>query len=87
MRGAILTIAVGLALAVGTALPTPALAFCGFFVSGADAKLNNASQVALYAGPAHAVSTPSNWGPWKTSPWWCPLPVIAPEGDGQDAPA
>ena len=34
--------------AAGAAWPQPAQAFCGFFVSGADAQLyNNASQVAL----------------------------------------
>jgi hypothetical protein len=38
-----------------------ALAFCGFFVSGADAELtNNASQVVLMRKGSHTVLTMSN---------------------------
>lgn len=46
--GGWLALATLLAGATMAAWPTPASAFCGFFVSGADAQLyNSASQVAL----------------------------------------
>jgi hypothetical protein len=50
-----------LLFALSTAPVAPAHAFCGFFVSGADAKLsNNASQVVLMRKDNRTVMTMSN---------------------------
>jgi hypothetical protein len=65
---------VGIALAAGKAA-----AFCGFFVSGADAKLtNNASQVVLMRAGTHTVMTMSNTykGPAENFAMVVPVPVV-----------
>ena len=57
----------------------PAAAFCGFFVSGADAKLyNNASQVVLMRKGNHTVMTMSNnyKGPPEDFAMVIPVPVV-----------
>jgi hypothetical protein len=68
------------ALAVLVALaPVSALAFCGFFVSGADAELNNnASQVALMRQGQTTVLTMSNnyQGPPRDFAMVVPVPVV-----------
>ena len=52
---------VGSMMLGATLFSTEARAFCGFFVSGADAQLyNNASQVALLRKGNHTVMTLSN---------------------------
>ena len=75
-RGATLFAA---ALAVTALLPAVASAFCGFFVSGADAQLyNNASQVALLRSGNHTVMTMSNnyKGPPEDFAMVVPVPVV-----------
>ncbi|MEE2788566.1 MAG: DUF2330 domain-containing protein [Myxococcota bacterium] len=60
-------------------LPSNAEAFCGFFVSGADAKLyNNASQVALMRKGTRTVMSMSNnyQGPPENFAMVVPVPVI-----------
>jgi hypothetical protein len=55
------------------------LAFCGFFVSGADAKLtNNASEVVLMRAGTHTVMTMSNTykGPAENFAMVVPVPVV-----------
>src|ERR1700712_3652186 len=68
------------ALALTSALvPAVAGAFCGFFVSGADAQLyNNASQVALLRSGNHTVMTMSNnyQGPPADFAMVVPVPVV-----------
>jgi hypothetical protein len=57
----------------------PAAAFCGFFVSGADAQLyNNASQVVLMRKGSHTVMTMSNnyKGPPEDFAMVIPVPVV-----------
>lgn len=59
--------------------PGPASAFCGFFVSGADAALyNNASQVVLLRKGNHTVMTMSNnyKGPPEDFAMVVPVPVV-----------
>ncbi|MCA9687934.1 MAG: DUF2330 domain-containing protein, partial [Myxococcales bacterium] len=59
--------------------PAPALAFCGFFVSGADAKLtNNASQVVLMRKGQRTVISMSNTyrGPLEDFAMVVPVPVV-----------
>src|SRR5579872_4105475 len=59
--------------------PHPAAAFCGFFVSGADADLvNNASQVALLRKGTRTVMTLSNnyKGPPQDFAMVVPVPVV-----------
>ncbi len=72
--------ALALALAVGlVATPKPAEAFCGFYVSGADAKLfNNATQVALMReGTRTVLSMQNNYeGPAENFAMVVPVPVI-----------
>jgi hypothetical protein len=68
-----------LSLLVALALPLPAAAFCGFFVSGADAALNNdASQVVLMRKDQRTVLTMSNnyKGPAKDFAMVVPVPVV-----------
>lgn len=71
-----------LALALGAALlaaPRPAPAFCGFYVSGADAKLfNNATQVALMReGTRTVLSMQNNYeGPAENFAMVVPVPII-----------
>jgi isorenieratene synthase len=63
-------------------------AFCGFYVSGADAKLyNNATQVVLMReGTRTVLSMANNYqGPPRTSRW-CPGAGRPPEGERQDPP-
>ncbi len=62
-----------------TQLPAVAQAFCGFFVSGADAQLyNNASQVVLMRKGSHTVMTMSNTykGPPEDFAMVVPVPVV-----------
>ena len=62
-----------------TQLPAVAQAFCGFFVSGADAQLyNNASQVVLMRKGNHTVMTMSNTyiGPPEDFAMVVPVPVV-----------
>ena len=69
----------GLALTLALAAPAPASAFCGFFVSGADAALsNNASQVALMRKGNRTVMTMSNnyQGPPQDFAMVVPVPVV-----------
>src|SRR5499427_5476051 len=61
------------------ALPVTARAFCGFFVSGADAQLfNNASQVVLMRKGNRTVMTMSNnyQGPPENFAMVVPVPVV-----------
>jgi hypothetical protein len=63
--------------------PLPAGAFCGFFVSGADAKLdNNASQVVLMRRGNHTALTMSNnyKGPPADFAMVVPVPVVLQKG-------
>jgi hypothetical protein len=64
----------------GIALPAaPAHAFCGFYVSGADAKLfNNATQVALMReGTRTVLSMQNNYqGPSENFALMIPVPAI-----------
>ncbi|MSP61248.1 MAG: DUF2330 domain-containing protein [Myxococcales bacterium] len=67
-----------------TAVPTAAEAFCGFFVSGADAKLtNNASQVVLMRKGNRTVMTMSNnyKGPTEDFAMVVPVPVVLHKED------
>ena len=67
------------ALLAATFAPRPAAAFCGFFVSGADAQLyNNASQVVLLRKGNHTVMTMSNnyKGPPEDFAMVVPVPVV-----------
>jgi len=60
-------------------VPVPAPAFCGFFVSGADAKLyNNASQVVLLRKGNHTEMSLSNnyQGPPEDFAMVVPVPVV-----------
>ena len=62
---------------------SPAAAFCGFFVSGADAKLyNNASQVVLMRRGNHTALTMSNnyKGPPQDFAMVVPVPVVLQKG-------
>ncbi len=64
---------------LAAAWPGEARAFCGFFVSGADAQLyNNASQVALLRKGNHTVLTMSNnyKGPPEDFAMVVPVPVV-----------
>ncbi len=73
------TVAAGVAF-VATALSTPAAqAFCGFFVTGADAAVsNNASQVVLLRKGNHTVMSMSNnyKGPPENFAMVVPVPVV-----------
>jgi hypothetical protein len=64
------------------ALPAPALAFCGFFVSGADAELyNDATQVVLMRKDQRTVMTISNnyRGPTEDFAMVVPVPTVLQE--------
>ena len=68
----------------------PAAAFCGFFVSGADANLyNNASQVVLMRKDNRTVMTLSNTyqGPPQDFAMVVPVPVVLQEADVKTLPA
>src|SRR5215831_1635832 len=78
MRGPIVTLAAGALLALSFATDS-ADAFCGFFVSGADANLyNNASQVVLMRHGHHTAMTMSNnyKGPPEDFAMVVPVPVV-----------
>jgi hypothetical protein len=63
-------------------LPAPVLAFCGFFVSGADAELyNDATQVALMRKGTRTVMTLSNnyRGPTEDFAMVIPVPTVLQE--------
>src|SRR5215471_2182451 len=78
MRGPIVTLAAGALLALSFASDS-ANAFCGFFVSGADANLyNNASQVVLMRYGNHTAMTMSNnyKGPPEDFAMVVPVPVV-----------
>ena len=67
------------ALLAGLALPRTAEAFCGFYVSGADAKLfNNATQVVLMReGTRTVLSMQNNYqGPPQNFAMVVPVPVV-----------
>jgi hypothetical protein len=69
-------------LALLLVAPLPASAFCGFFVSGADAKLyNDASQVVLMRQGTRTVMTMSNnyRGPAEDFALVVPVPVVLKE--------
>src|SRR5436853_6192301 len=79
-----------LALALCAMLPSsPANAFCGFFVSGADAKLtNNASQVVLMRKGNRTAMTMSNTyqGPPENFAMVVPVPVVLHKEDVKTLP-
>ncbi|MSP61247.1 MAG: DUF2330 domain-containing protein [Myxococcales bacterium] len=73
-----------LAVVLVWSLPSVASAFCGFFVSGADAKLtNNASQVVLMRKGNRTVMTMSNnyKGPTEDFAMVVPVPVVLHKQD------
>src|SRR5262245_64657723 len=73
-----------LAVAAAIALSATAHAFCGFFVSGADANLyNNASQVVLMRKGNRTVMTMSNnyKGPTENFAMVVPVPVVLHKED------
>lgn len=75
---------------VTLAMPLPAAAFCGFFVSGADAALNNdASQVVLMRKDQRTVLTMSNnyKGPAKDFAMVVPVPVVLQKEQVKTLPA
>ena len=72
------------------ALPAPAAAFCGFFVSGADSKLyNNASQVVLMRKGQRTVLTMSNTykGPTEDFAMVVPVPTVLQKDQVKTLPA
>src|SRR6516225_6902836 len=82
-------LAASMALALGTS-STVAHAFCGFFVSGNDAKLtNNASQVVLLRKGNRTVMTMSNHyqGPPENFAMVVPVPVVLHKEDVKTLPA
>ena len=73
-----------LLFAISLFAPQAADAFCGFFVSGADAKLyNNASQVVLMRKGNRTVMTMSNnyKGPPEDFAMVVPVPVVLQKQD------
>ena len=81
----------GVATLLGVAAaPTPAHAFCGFFVAGSDAKLtNNASQVVLMRKGNRTVMTMSNTyqGPPQNFAMVVPVPVVLSKETVKTLPA
>src|SRR5829696_2627984 len=78
-----------LLLAISLFVPQAAAAFCGFFVSGADAKLiNNASQVVLMRKGNRTVMTMSNnyQGPPGDFAMVVPVPVVLQKEDVKTLP-
>src|ERR1700761_2687791 len=72
------------------ATASTAYGFCGFFVSGNDAKLtNNASQVVLLRKGNHTVMTLSNHyqGPPESFAMVVPVPVVLHKNDVKTLPA
>ncbi|MCB9764068.1 MAG: DUF2330 domain-containing protein [Alphaproteobacteria bacterium] len=79
----------GAALAAGLALPGSAHAFCGFYVSGADASLyNNATVVVLMRdGTRTVLSMANNYdGPPADFAMVVPVPVVLQEKDVKTLP-
>ncbi len=80
-----------LALGLGLlATPSPADAFCGFYVAGADAKLfNDATLVVLMRDGTRTVLSMQNdyQGPPEDFALIIPVPVVLQEGDVQTLPA
>jgi hypothetical protein len=76
--------------ALVAAAPGRALAFCGFFVAGSDAKLtNNASQVVLMRKGNRTVMTMSNTyqGPPESFAMVVPVPVVLQKENVKTLPA
>ena len=74
-----LTISIGVAAAAVCAAPAASHAFCGFYVSGADAKLfNNATQVVLMRNNTRTVLSMQNnyQGPPQDFAMVVPVPVV-----------
>src|SRR6187399_243285 len=83
------TAAVLLALTAAAAPARPAEAFCGFYVSGADAKLfNNATQVVLMRdGTRTVLSMQNNYqGPPQDFAMVVPVPVVLKQPDVRTLP-
>jgi MYXO-CTERM domain-containing protein len=83
-----LTIAAALGAATLT-LPTPAQAFCGFYVAGSDQKMfNDATQVVLMrAGTRTVLAMENNYqGPPQDFAMVVPVPVVLHEGDVKTLP-
>ena len=89
MRLAPLALAALAALPVALAAPRSADAFCGFYVSGADAKLyNNATMVVLMRdGTRTVLSMQNNYqGPPQDFAMVVPVPVVLQEKDVKTLP-
>jgi len=83
-------LALCLGLAAALALPAPARAFCGFYVSGADAKLfNNATMVVLMRdGTRTVLSMQNNYqGPSEDFAMVVPVPVVLQKENVKTLPA
>ena len=75
---------------IGVSLPTSAIAFCGFFVSGADAGLyNDATQVVLMRKGQRTVMSMSNTykGPTEDFAMVVPVPVVLKKQQVKTLPA
>ncbi len=84
-----LSLALGLGFGL-LATPTPAEAFCGFYVAGADAELyNNATLVVLMRDGTRTVLSMQNdyQGPPEDFALIIPVPVVLQEGDVKTLPA
>ena len=82
--------AAALAAVVVSSAPAPAQAFCGFYVSGADAKLyNNATVVVLMRdGTRTVLSMQNNYqGPAADFAMVVPVPVVLKEENVKTLPA
>jgi len=82
--------AIGLALALVSAAPSAAEAFCGFYVSGADGELyNNATQVVLMRHKTRTVLSMQNnyQGPAKDFAMVVPVPVVLQKDNVKTLPA
>jgi hypothetical protein len=83
-------LALTLGLAMGLALAQPASAFCGFYVSGADAKLfNDATMVVLMRdGTRTVLSMQNNYqGPATDFAMVIPVPVVLQKENVKTLPA
>ena len=81
---------ISLVILIGVSLPTPAIAFCGFFVSGADAGLyNDATQVVLMRKGQRTVMSMSNTyrGPTEDFAMVVPVPVVLKKQQVKTLPA
>jgi hypothetical protein len=82
--------AAALAIAAATLAPSDADAFCGFYVSGADAKLfNNATQVVLMReGTRTVLSMQNNYqGPPQDFAMVVPVPIVLQKENVKTLPA